>query len=112
MGPAAFLDSSRAVISRKLSPDGARLAQIERIVVGGVPTIVVTVKSSWAPDWYLAGCAAASHYQEDKASVLWISNEALQVRHAEDRRFWKLGSAPFLNGHCRNITVALAQDRT
>lgn len=110
MGPAVFFDSQRTVISRLLSPDGKRVAQIERIVVGGEPTIVVSVRSSWVPDWYLAGCAAASHYQNEKARVRWTSNSALEVGHMDDRRFWATGSAPFHQGACSNLTVTFAKE--
>src|SRR5439155_3315678 len=55
MGPAVFFDSNRTIVARRPSPDGKRIAQIERLVVGGVPSIVVTVRWSWMPNWYLAG---------------------------------------------------------
>ena len=55
MVPAVFLDSERTVVSRSPSPDGRRIAQVERIIVGGEPTIIVMVRSWWMPDWYLAG---------------------------------------------------------
>jgi hypothetical protein len=70
MGVAVFLDSTRTVLDRHPSPDGARIAQVERIVVGGVPSIVVIVRSWWMPNWYLAGCVAASHYEEHRRACI------------------------------------------
>lgn len=105
MGPAAFLDSQRAVISRVSSPDGTRVAQVERIVVGGAPSIVVMVRPRWMPDWYLAGCAAASHYQEAKAQVRWSTNDAIVVSYAGDQMYWRTGSAPFHSAPCEGLAV-------
>lgn len=105
MGLAGFLDSDRVVISGAVSPDASRSAQVERMVVGGVPSIVVMVRSRWLPNWYLTGCAAASHYEEVEAEVRWTSNNAITVRHSGDQRFWKVGAAPFHNGSCESVTV-------
>jgi hypothetical protein len=105
MGPAAFLDSERLTLSRVVSPDGGRVAQVERIVVGGAPSIVVTVRPRWMPDWYLSGCAAASHYANAEALVAWTSENAIVVRHTDDKRFWKNGSGPFHNKPCDGLTV-------
>ena len=106
MGAAVFLDSERMIISRSSSPDQSRIAQVERIVVGGVPSIVVMVRSRWMPNSYLAGCAAASHYQDAKASVRWASKDAIVVTHTGDRLFWHTGSAPFHRAPCDGLTVA------
>jgi hypothetical protein len=105
MGPAVFLDSKRTVISRATSPDGTRVAQIERIVVGGTPSIVVMVRPQWIPDWYLTGCAAASHYQDALAQVRWSTKDAIAVTHTDDRLYWDIGSAPFHNAPCNNLAV-------
>ena len=105
MGPAVFLDSERTVISRTPSPDGMRIVQVERIVVGGVPSIVLMVRPWWEPDWYLAGCAAASHYQDTKASVRWSSKTAIIVEHPVEQLAWNVGSAPFHSDPCDNLLV-------
>lgn len=110
MGAAVFLDSERTVLSRLPSPDGKRIASVERIVVGGAPSIVVIVRPAWMPDWYLTGCAAVSHYEDAKARARWTTINALEVRHTEDRRFWKTGSAPFHNEACSNLAVTLTQE--
>jgi hypothetical protein len=104
-----LLDSSRTVISRNISPDGRRSAQVERIVVGGVPNIVVMVRSWWLPNWYIAGCAAASHYMDANAQVRWTSNSAISVIHTDERLSWDVGSAPFHNQPCESISVALIE---
>jgi hypothetical protein len=111
MGPAVFLDSRRAVLSRAVSPDGRRIAQVERIIVGGVPSIVVMVRPSWMPNWYLAGCAAASHYQDAEAHVRWATNGAIEVRHTDSNLYWDKGSAPFHNDTCENLIVNFNQER-
>lgn len=111
MGPAVFLDSKRMVISRAVSPDGKRTAQVERIVVGGVPTIVVMVRPVWMPNWYLAGCAAASHYQNAAAGVHWTSNSTIHVRHTDARLYWNTGTAPFHNDPCENLSLTFEQGR-
>ncbi|WP_142635899.1 hypothetical protein [Sphingomonas sp. IC081] len=85
-------------------------AQVERMVVGGVPSIVVMVRSWWLPDWYLVGCAAASHYEEAEAQVRWISNDAIAVSHTEDQLYWKTGSAPFHSSSCENVSVKLVNE--
>jgi hypothetical protein len=79
MGPAVFLDSTRTVLSRAPSPDGRRVAQLERLVVGGTPSIVVTVRRSWMPDWYLTACKAVGHYGEAAARLRWVRPAALGV---------------------------------
>jgi len=105
MGPAIFLDSERTVIARAVSPDGNRIGQVERIVVGGVPSIVVMVRPSWMPNWYLAGCAATSHYHETAASIRWLSNRSIEIRHADDRLEWATGAAPFHSKSCEDLLV-------
>lgn len=105
MAPAAFLDSERTVLSRAPAPNGTRVAQVERLIVGGVPHIVVLVRANWSPDWYLAGCVAASHYRDDRVSVRWLSDAAIEVTHQDARRFWNLGRAPFHREPCTNLTV-------
>ena len=107
MGPAVFLDASRTVLSRSLSPDGKRSAQVERMIVGGVPNIVVMVRSLWLPNWYLTGCAAASHYEDVQAQVRWTSNSHLVVIHTDDQLHWDTGSAPFHNAPCESVSVTL-----
>ncbi|MEA3032084.1 MAG: hypothetical protein QOH86_100, partial [Sphingomonadales bacterium] len=71
MAAAVFLDSRRDVLSRAVSPDGRRVAQVERLVVGGWPHIVVTLRRRWQPDWYLTSCKAASHYGDAKVQLRW-----------------------------------------
>jgi hypothetical protein len=109
MWPAVFLDSQRRVMSRAVSPDGKRIAQVERIVVGGVPSIVIKVRSRFMPNWYLSGCAAASHYRDATARVRWTSESVIEIRHTDAQRFWRLGSAPFHNGECENLVVAFIE---
>ena len=104
MGVAVFLDAERTILSRHPSPDGSRIAQVERLVVGGVPSLVVVVRSSWMPNWYLTGCVAASHYQDTAARPVWKSNDTLVVRSADDARYWKK-DAPFKGSACTNIKV-------
>src|SRR3569833_1620083 len=77
MGVAIFLDSERTVVSRQLSPSGKRIAQVERIVVGGVPSSVVMARPRWMPDRYLFGCAATSHYGDATAQLRWASEKML-----------------------------------
>jgi hypothetical protein len=107
MGPAVFLDAQRSVVARRPSPDGRRIAQIERLVVGGVPSIVITVRSWWMPNWYLAACAAASHYQDTDARLLWKSNDSLAVLTKGDIRFWAKGDAPFHRGQCTGLNTTI-----
>ena len=57
------------------------------------------------PDWYLAGCAAASHYQDADAHVRWITNGAIVVEHAGDQLYWDTNSAPFHSAPCDGLTV-------
>ena len=92
-------------MSRQPSPDGDRTAQVERIIVGGVPSVVVMVRSRWTPDWYLVGCAAASHYGDAEASVRWVSTDAITVIHSYDSDGWRTGSAPFHSGQCDHVHV-------
>lgn len=106
MGPATFLDSDRMILSSAASPDGTRIAQVERLTVGGVPRIVVTVRARWKPNWYLASCAAASHYEEVAAKVGWSSNRAIRISAAEPER-WELKSAPFRHGGCPDLAVQI-----
>jgi hypothetical protein len=106
MGPAVFLDSQRTVMSRHISPNGDRVAQVERIIVGGAPSVVVMVRSKWMPDWYLLGCSAASHYGEAKASVRWVSTNAINVIPSDKSDGWRTGSAPFHHGSCDSVSVS------
>ena len=105
MGPAVFLDADRSTISHVPSPDGTLVAQVERIVVGGAPSIVVVVRPWWMPNWYLSGCAAASHYLDADALVAWTSENAIVVTHTDDKRFWNIGSAPFHSTPCNDLSV-------
>jgi hypothetical protein len=105
MGPAMFLDSERTILSRSVSPDRKRIAQVERLVVGGVPNIVILVRPTWMPNWYLAGCAAASHYQETKAAVRWIRADKVEVTVDTDLGFWSTDSAPFHHGGCLDLQL-------
>lgn len=50
MGSAAFFDSERTVLAREVSPSGKRIAQVERLTVGGVPNIVVMLRPPWMPN--------------------------------------------------------------
>ncbi|MET3713303.1 hypothetical protein ABIC65_004033 [Sphingomonas trueperi] len=104
MGPAVFLDSERSVISRSWSPDGKRVAQVERVVVGGEPSIVILVRRSWEPDWYLTGCVAASHYQDQQARIEWASNTRLIIFQGGPQSYWDK-SAPFHNNPCSDVTA-------
>jgi hypothetical protein len=79
MGLAVFLDSQRQVLSRVPSPDGRRVAQVERLVVGGQPHIVITLRRSWQPDWYLTSCKAVSHYGDMPARLRWSGDRVLVV---------------------------------
>jgi hypothetical protein len=106
MGVAVFLDAERTVLARRPSPDGRRIAQVERMVVGGVPSIVVIVRSSWMPDWYLGGCVAASHYEEIGARALWTSNNSLVVRTTGDVGEWTK-SAPFKQHRCSQFKTVV-----
>ena len=109
MGAAVFLDSRRFIISSRSSPDGRRIADIERLVVGGEPSIVVTVRPLWKTNWYLVSCAAASHYQDARASVTWTSANALRISSDADASYWDLGSAPFHNEPCPDLTVSVVK---
>ncbi|MET3724970.1 hypothetical protein [Sphingomonas trueperi] len=105
VGPAVFLDSKRSVISRASSPDWKRVAQVERVVVGGEPSIVILVRRSWEPDWYLTGCVAASHYQDEQARIEWDSNTRLIIFHGGPQSYWDKSSAPFHNNSCSDVTA-------
>ena len=107
MGAGVFLDSDRTVISSQSSPDGRRVAQVERIVVGGVPSIVVTVRPSWKPNWYLSSCAAASHYEEASAKIAWASASELKVSSKTAPLSWEVGTAPFHDEPCANLVVSI-----
>jgi hypothetical protein len=108
MGMAVFLDSDRTILSAQPSPDGARIAQVERVIVGGVPNIVVTVRPRWKPNWYLATCAVASHYGEARAAVTWNSDAAIRVSVADALVSWDSNKAPFQNGGCPGLSVSIA----
>lgn len=103
MGLAVFLDAKRTVLARRPSPDGRRIAQVERMVVGGVPSIVVIVRSWWVPDWYLGGCVAASHYEDIGARAVWQSNNSLVVQTRGDVSRWRNNSAPFKGKGCSQL---------
>lgn len=77
MGPAVFLDSERKVLARSASPDGKWIGQLEQLIVGGAPNVVVTIRRSWQPDWYLTSCKALSHYGEATASLRWRDSKTL-----------------------------------
>lgn len=102
-----FLDADRVVISSQLSPDGHRIAQVERLVVGNVTSVVVTVRPTWMPDWYLPACAAAYHYREARVAIAWGSPESLTIRSNAGPESWKVGIAPFHNRPCSNLSVAI-----
>jgi hypothetical protein len=109
MGPAVFMDSDRTILSRALSPDGTHVAQIERLVVGGAPSIIVTVRAAWMPNWYLLGCVAGSHYGETSARLRWQSNRSLIVATRTEARFWRTDGAPFHRTGCSNLTTSIMQ---
>lgn len=110
MGPAVFLDSDRTMLSRALSPDGTHIAQTERLVVGGAPSIVVTVRPAWMPNWYLLGCAAAAHYGETSARLQWVSNRSLAVAPAAAAApFWRTDGAPFHKSGCAAFAVTITR---
>jgi len=107
MGLAVLADSERTILSKSLSPNGKQIAQVERLVVGGVPNIVIMTRPAWAPDWYLVGCAATSHYGEALASVRWISDDLIEIAHDDQRASWSSDSAPFHNEPCRQPQILL-----
>jgi hypothetical protein len=109
MGAAVFLDSSRSVIAASPSPDGRRIAQLERLIVGGTPSVVVTVRSSWKPNWYLWSCAAASHYEDVNATIAWAAPSELDISSSVDPQNWDVGRAPFHNRPCSNLTVSIVR---
>lgn len=93
-GAAAFLDSEREVAGRAVSPDGTWTAQLERLTVGGAPNMVVTLRRSWAPDWYLTSCKPLSYYGESAAILRWTSDSTLLVDAATEPSHWE-SHAPF-----------------
>ena len=109
MGPAVFMDSDRTILSHTLSPDRRHVAQIERLVVGGVPSIVVTVRRAWMPNWYLLECVAASHYEETSARLRWHSNGSLIIATPTEARFWRTDGAPFHPTGCSDFSVSVVQ---
>jgi hypothetical protein len=109
MGPAVFIDSDRTILSRALSPDRSHVAQIERLVVGGAPSIVVTVRPAWMPNWYLLGCVAASHYGQTSARLLWRSNHLLIVMPRNEARLWRTDGAAFHRTGCSDPAVSIMQ---
>jgi hypothetical protein len=106
MGLAVFLDAKRTILGRLPSPDGKRIAQTERMVVGGAPSIVVIVRSWWMPNWYLSGCLAASHYQDTDARAFWKSNNLLVVQTRSAAGEWTK-TAPFKGRACSEIRTAI-----
>ena len=90
MGP---LDSQRRILSRASSPDGRWIAQLERLTVGGAPNIVVTLRRSWQPNWYLTSCKAVSYYGDTRAVLRWEAPTRLAVI-AEGNSGWN-NHAPF-----------------
>lgn len=106
MGAAVFVDSDRTVLSRVLSQDHTHVAQLERLVVGGAPSIVVTVRPVWLPSWYLLECVAASHYQETTARVAWVSNRSLTVTtNPAEARAWRTDGAAFHPSGCHGFSA-------
>lgn len=105
----SFIDSRRAIISSQSSPDGKRIAQVERFLVGGVPSIVVTVRPWWKPDWYLSSCAAASHYREANAALAWLASSKLEILSNADPLFWDVGEAPYHNEPCPDLAVTIVR---
>jgi len=105
MGPAVFLDSERRILARAPSPDGRRVAQVERIVVGGAPSIVILIRSRWTPNWYLTGCIAARHYQDAQARISWAGDRSLRIRATDDPRNWSDQMAPLHGNPCRDVTT-------
>lgn len=79
MGPAVYLDSRREVRSELPSPDSRWIAQLERITVGGAPSMVVTVRRWWQPNWYLTSCKAVSYYGNALAQLRWLDDTHLAV---------------------------------
>ena len=112
-GAAAFLDSERHVLNRARSPDGAWVAQLERLVVGGAPNMVITLRRSWQPDWYFTSCKAISHYGDAGAVLRWAGAAELVVDADASAQTWRndppfrwdgpLSSAP----GCRPIVVTV-----
>lgn len=109
MGPAVFMDSERTILSRALSPDRTHVAQIERLVVGGVPSIIVTVRPAWVPNWYLLECVVASHYHQTSARLRWQSNRSLIVATPAEARSWRTDGAPFHPTGCSDFPVSIVQ---
>ena len=105
MGPAVYLDSERTIRTSKASPDDSKIATVEEIVVGGVPSIVIIVRDRWLPSWYFTGCVASSHYEDVDVSVEWISNTAIKVLSEAEPSYWNAGRAPFRNAPCTGIST-------
>jgi hypothetical protein len=93
-GTAAYLDSEREVIAGAVSPDGRWIAQLERLTVGGAPNLVVTLRRSWHPNWYLTSCKSVSYYGESTVVLRWTSRRTLVVDAATDPSHWD-SLAPF-----------------
>lgn len=109
MGPAVFMDSERTVLTRVLSPDRTQVAQVERLVVGGAPSIIVTVKQTWMPNWYLLGCVAVSHYGDTSARLRWQSNRSLTIATRAEASFWRAAGAPFHLTGCSDLSTSIKQ---
>ncbi len=106
-GSAYYFDSQRTVLASSVSPDGSSIAQVERLVVGDVPNIILTLRSSWAPNWYLMSCAAVSHYGETQAGVRWLSNDRIALRTSVEPKYWRTDAAPFKHRGCGRMTVVI-----
>ncbi len=64
------------------------------------------------PDWYLAGCAAASHYHDAEASIQWVSNSSIEIHHTDSRLFWNEGGhVPFHDKACSDLSVTFNEVR-
>ena len=94
-GIAAFLDSEREVLDRVASPGGTWTAQVERLTVGGAPNMVITVRRSWHPDWYLTSCKPVSYYGESAVSLSWTSDRELVAEVSTELRGWRGDGGPF-----------------
>jgi hypothetical protein len=57
------------------------------------------------PNWYLAGCAATSHYRDTEAVIAWAGSDTIVVMHTDDPQFWGADSAPFHKAPCDHLTV-------
>jgi hypothetical protein len=107
MGPAVYLDSERTIRTSKASPDDSKIASVEEIVVGGVPSIVIIVRDRWLPSWYFTGCVVSSHYEDVDVSVEWVSNTTIKVLSEAEPSYWNAGRAPFRNAPCTGISTML-----